>query len=228
MEVKAIYFDLFETLISEFENGQRKAPRSTHMVEQLGVDTKIFDNEWKLRQEKRMDGSYSDFPSVIRDIFSKMGHEVHDDRIETLHTQRKASKLIPFNKIDLRILSMLEQIKKLGLKIGLMSNCTPEEVIGWESSPLAAYFDDTIFSYQVKLAKPNPLIYHLACERLGVSPSESLFIGDGGSNELEGAAKVGMSSYHATWFLPTYISERITNYTKLREPSELIELVYQK
>ncbi|GIP26179.1 hypothetical protein J23TS9_13090 [Paenibacillus sp. J23TS9] len=225
MEIKAIYFDLFETLISEYENGQRKAPRSTHKVEQLGFERKIFDNEWSARQEKRMNGSYSDFPSVLREIFSTMGHDVNDEIIESLHRERINAKLIPFNNIDKAILSTLDQIKKMGIKIGLISNCTPEEVTAWESSSLSKYFDDAVFSYQVKLAKPNPMIYQLACERMGVSPTESLFIGDGGSNELDGATKVGMSTYHATWFIPTYISERITDYKKLTKPSELLEIL---
>ncbi len=46
MVIKAVFFDLFETLISEYENGKRKAPRSTHFVEQLGIESKVFDKEW--------------------------------------------------------------------------------------------------------------------------------------------------------------------------------------
>ena len=42
--------------------------------------------------------------------------------------------------------------------------------------------------------KPNPGIYRLACERLGVEPSDCLFIGDGGSGELTGATNVGMDA----------------------------------
>ena len=34
----------------------------------------------------------------------------------------------------------------------------------------------------------------LACERLGVEPSDCLFIGDGGSGELTGATTVGMDA----------------------------------
>ncbi|WP_284646251.1 HAD family hydrolase [Paenibacillus silviterrae] len=139
-----------------------------------------------------MDGTYSDFPSVLREIFTCLGHEVSIEIINVIHMERVKSKSIPFSRIDDEILDMLEQIKALGVKICLISNCTPEEVSAWESCTLAKYFDDVIFSYAVKMAKPNSEIYHLACKRMDVSPSESLFVGDGGSNELQGAAKVGM------------------------------------
>ncbi|HEY8030652.1 MAG TPA: HAD family hydrolase, partial [Gaiellaceae bacterium] len=48
------------------------------------------------------------------------------------------------------------------------------------------------FSSAVGLRKPDPQIYRLACERLGVEPHESVFVGDGGNDELAGAERVGM------------------------------------
>jgi len=44
----------------------------------------------------------------------------------------------------------------------------------------------------VGLCKPDPAIYRLAAERLGVETTEALFVGDGDSGELPGAERVGM------------------------------------
>jgi putative hydrolase of the HAD superfamily len=44
----------------------------------------------------------------------------------------------------------------------------------------------------VSLKKPDPRIYRLACENLGVTPEQVLYVGDGSSNELTGATVVGM------------------------------------
>jgi FMN phosphatase YigB (HAD superfamily) len=87
-----------------------------------------------------------------------------------------------------------------------------------------------VFSYEVKLAKPNPMIYDLACERIGVSPTECIFVGDGGSKELDldDATKAGMIAYHATWFIPNFISERIMDYSKLTKPSDLLDPIRVK
>ena len=53
--------------------------------------------------------------------------------------------------------------------------------------------DAPIFSSVVKVRKPDPRIYLLACERLSVAPGACLFVGDGGSRELSGAAVAGMT-----------------------------------
>jgi putative hydrolase of the HAD superfamily len=41
--------------------------------------------------------------------------------------------------------------------------------------------------------KPDPRIYYMATEQLGVQPEDCLYVGDGASQELPGAAKVGMN-----------------------------------
>ncbi|MGV2687197.1 HAD-IA family hydrolase, partial [Clostridium perfringens] len=105
-----------------------------------------------------------------------------------------------FNRISNEICRMLELLRKRGLKLGLISNCSEEEVISFWQSELAPYFDDVIFSYQVGIAKPNDEIYQLACDRLSVTPQDSLFIGDGGSDELRGARSAGLRPYHAYWY----------------------------
>jgi putative hydrolase of the HAD superfamily len=42
------------------------------------------------------------------------------------------------------------------------------------------------------LRKPDPRIYLLACEQLGVPPEDAIFVGDGANDELAGAERVGM------------------------------------
>ena len=44
------------------------------------------------------------------------------------------------------------------------------------------------------MKKPDPQIYYLACEQLGVEPNECLYIGDGDSDELSGASQLGMDA----------------------------------
>ncbi|HEY94165.1 MAG TPA: HAD family hydrolase, partial [Dehalococcoidia bacterium] len=60
--------------------------------------------------------------------------------------------------------------------------------------PLSDYFDVSVFSCRVGIMKPDPRIYHIACDQLSLEPEECLFVGDGDSSELSGAAGVGMST----------------------------------
>jgi epoxide hydrolase-like predicted phosphatase len=56
--------------------------------------------------------------------------------------------------------------------------------------------DLIVYSHEVGLSKPDPRIYELACDRLGVSPPEAVFVDDT-EEAVAGARAVGM---HALLF----------------------------
>ncbi|QHT61462.1 HAD-IA family hydrolase [Paenibacillus lycopersici] len=221
MAIRAVFFDLFETLVTEFADGRRLSNRRYDYEKLLGLTEKQFKGEWKLRQERRMNGTFAAFPDVIRDIAAANRLSVEEDAIEMLHQGRLNEKRIPFREIRPDIIALLEALRERGLTIGLISNCTPEEVAAWQDSPLSAHVDDAVFSFEARCSKPDPAIYLLACGRLRVKPDEALFVGDGGSDELEGADRAGLRAYHAFWF-NTYIESR---FEKLKAPGELLRVV---
>lgn len=217
--IQAVFFDLFETLITEWEGNQKKA---TYSVEQLGLDESFYKKEWAFRRDRRMSGAFKDHQSALRDILKSNGKPINEEIISMIHNQRVHVKSVPFDNINQDILTILTNLKEMNMKIGLVSNCAPEEVTAWNTSPLATIFDDVVFSYQVKQSKPDAAIYLTACENLKVSPQESIFIGDGGSNELQGAKDVGMKAYQASWF---HLGEHITGFPRLHKPLEVLNLV---
>lgn len=217
--IQAVFFDLFETLITEWEGNKKKA---TYSIEQLGLDEGLYKTEWSLRRDRRMNGSFTDHQSALRDILTSNGKPINEHVIDVIHKQRVHVKSVPFDNISQDILTTLTSLKELNMKIGLISNCAPEEVAAWDTSPLANLFDDVVFSYQVKQSKPYAEIYLTACENLKVSPKDSIFIGDGGSNELQGAKDVGMKAYQASWF---HLGDQITGFPRLHNPLEVLNLV---
>ncbi|ANX11460.1 hypothetical protein ABE41_005525 [Fictibacillus arsenicus] len=220
--IKAVFFDLYETLITEWDGNQKKAVYST---DELGLDSKIFKAEWDNRRELRMNGTYPDHQSVLKDILNSHGKSSDRDMIEKVHQKRIWAKTVPFQEMHPEVIELLATLKEKGKKLGLISNCAPEEVSSWSRSKLADYFDAVVFSYEEKVAKPSPEIYHIASKKLGVTPEEAIFIGDGGSNELVGASEAGLKAYHATWFLPETISKKINGFPKLNHPLELLDQV---
>jgi putative hydrolase of the HAD superfamily len=56
-------------------------------------------------------------------------------------------------------------------------------------------FDEFICSADVGMAKPDPRIYTLAAERLGIAPAECIFVDDLPRN-LEPAREAGMATVH--------------------------------
>ncbi|MFI6240223.1 HAD family hydrolase [Micromonospora sp. NPDC050795] len=93
---------------------------------------------------------------------------------------------------------MLDVLRDGGHPLALISNATSETAEAWPQSSLARRLDVAVFSCEVGLAKPDPAIYRIAAERLGVAPSECVFVGDGADGELAGAAAVGMTVLRTT------------------------------
>lgn len=89
---------------------------------------------------------------------------------------------------DPAMTDVLRRARKHGLKTALLSNSWgfdyPRE--GWDD-----LFDAVVISGEVGLRKPDPEIYRLAAERLGVPPSQCVFVDDLTPN-VRGAVAVGM------------------------------------
>lgn len=77
-----------------------------------------------------------------------------------------------------------------GIRTGLISNSWDLGI--YERAPVDL-FDATVISGEVGLHKPQPAIYLLACERLGVEPGSAVFVDDLREN-CEGAEAVGMTA----------------------------------
>lgn len=89
------------------------------------------------------------------------------------------------------VVAALQTLRAGGIKLGLLSNCDEREVRTWAKSPVARFFDSVCFSFDLGVVKPDPRSYNTVLGRLGESAKNAAFVGDGGSNELEGAKAAG-------------------------------------
>lgn len=55
--------------------------------------------------------------------------------------------------------------------------------------------------FAVSCVKPDPRIYLMAIDQLGVFPADTLYVGDGGDGELTGAACAGLRAAQAAWYV---------------------------
>lgn len=179
-----------------------------------------------------------DFRDVLRAACVAAGvvvGEAIEEIIQTLYAERLAAKAKPLLEVEAPVVEMLGRLKAMDLKLGLVSNCSIEEVAAWHESPLAGLFDEIVFSYEAGCAKPDCEIYLRACQRLGVLPADTIFVGDGGSDELSGAAAVGMTPYCARWFLDRWPSWRRSRtdrssrqFPQLSEPDHLTAILKRR
>lgn len=79
-----------------------------------------------------------------------------------------------------------------GLKIALVSNWDVRLRRLSEGLGLAPLFEALIISSEVGVEKPDPRIYRIACERLGIAPCDALHIGDNRREDIAGARAAGM------------------------------------
>ena len=223
--MKIVLFDLFETLVSEFDAGH---PSTTEVAQTLQLPVEDFQREYVDHRPARTTGQL-DYTASLRYIVRKLGEKSPESTIQTLAERRHSAFTAHLRRIEPEILDMLNEITTLGIRIGLISNTDGSEVLDWANSPLSSFFEVTVFSHMVGMAKPDPHIYQHACKHLGVVPSDCIFIGDGNSDELRGAAQVGMLPFCAAWFLRQHtdllgediVMRRAAGYPVLYHPSEL-------
>ena len=92
--------------------------------------------------------------------------------------------------------------RRAGIRTALLSNADgPDEPIPW----LDALFEVLVFSGDVGLAKPDPAIYRLTVQRLGLAPGECVFVDDLAVN-VRGAVAAGLVGVHHT-SVPSTLAE---------------------
>ncbi len=86
------------------------------------------------------------------------------------------------------------ELRARGLVTGLLTNNAKEFEEFWKPLlPLDDLFHDVVDSSEVGLRKPDPRIYHLALERLSVTPGQTVFVDDAPGN-VAAAETVGIRS----------------------------------
>ena len=93
------------------------------------------------------------------------------------------------------MLRAIDRLKDAGQRVAALTNNWSDGREGAESSfkrsDLHARFELVVESSVVGLRKPDPRIYLLTCEKLGIGPAEAVFLDDIGAN-LKSARALGM------------------------------------
>ena len=91
-------------------------------------------------------------------------------------------------------LPAVQALREHGVRTALVSNCSHNTRAVVERLGLEAAFDAVILSFEVGAQKPEPEIYRLALERLGITkPSRAVFVDDQ-ADYCDGAAAIGMQT----------------------------------
>lgn len=190
MKCTAVVFDLFGTLIDSFTTAEYNQA-VYDMAELVAAPAAEFFRLWTDTFDQRAKGHFRSTGECIEHICRELGIRAELEQIkqaEQVRLDLTRRTFVP----RAGSLETLSALKSRGYKIGLITDCPIEVPTLWPETPFVSLIDVAVFSCIAGLKKPDPRIYLLACEQLGVTPDECLYVGDGGSRELSGAAAVGM------------------------------------
>ena len=92
-----------------------------------------------------------------------------------------------------RLLEYIRSELRQSYKIGMLSNASYDVTQLLFTPDQMALFDTVVLSYDVGLTKPDPAMYILAADRLGVAAAECIMVDDKASH-CAGAIAVGMQA----------------------------------
>jgi putative hydrolase of the HAD superfamily len=211
--VKAIGFDLFNTLITAEPAALREA--TSRLIRSfaesgLALDPEVFKKPYReaaLRfiTEARAEGRETHNRFWISAALASLGHEIkpEDPRIARA-VEAYFSAFFDYCRLIPGTKEMLAELQG-HFRLGLLSNFThaPAAKGLVEYLGLAPYFDPILISGEIGYRKPHALVFELLVEKLGLEKSAVIYIGDDPEPDILGAQGAGI---RPVWM--TYLRDR--------------------
>lgn len=191
IKYKAVLFDLFGTLVHHCPK-ESFQQLMYDMASAMNMPLQSFTEQWLATSDKRSIGEL-DIPANLQYIAEKNNLErnnFHYQQVVAIRKKFFAERLNPRPET----LATLQKIKDKNYKLALISDCGTDIPELFHKTEMCQYFDEIIFSSEAKVKKPNREIYLKALKALNITANEAIFIGDGGSNELNGADNIGIDA----------------------------------
>jgi len=174
--IKACVFDAYGTLFDV-----NSAARSAQ--DALGDQWKPLAELWRAKQLqytwlRSLGGRYADFWQVTREALDfalesfGLSDVVLQERLMNLYLSLHAYPEVP---------DALRKLKAAGIKLAILSNGSPKMLASATANAgIAKLFDAILSVEEVKVYKPHPSVYELACKRLNVTASAICFLSSNG------------------------------------------------
>jgi putative hydrolase of the HAD superfamily len=202
LTIKAVFFDMGNTLV-RYDYGLPEEVFQRVLIS-LGISRSLDDTEKAfLNAEKEAEdiNLLASMGKMKRDEFwhkwdslvlKHLGIAEHEELAKSF----THSKWMDFVDSTLypEVKEVLLELKRRGLKVGLISNGYEEEIdfILEKVNLEKETFDIIIGVDTIKKIKPNPDIFKYAINKLDVKPEEAIFVGDNVEADYKGAENAGI------------------------------------
>jgi len=213
---RAVVFDLYDTLV-DFDDS-RSREFSSQVARLCGRDPEEFHAVWIAGRPQRDTGPMASYLVSLGIQQEELG--------DFLELRRDWTRGILARPRD-GVIETIAALRSRGILTALITVCSEDVVDVWSETRLTGLFDAEVFSCSCGLTKPDPRIYRLALDGLGIEPAEALFVGDGANDELAGAERVGMRAalIHRVGEEPAWPEVRDWPGPRITRIPEVLELV---
>jgi len=206
MQVEAVLFDLFDTLLmlESSEAYYKPSLKSLHnFLIKKGVNVLFEDFERvyfevrdKFYSESRESLEEPHFNVRVAQALRKLGYEYDaSDPLIAGATMAFAQEFMRYVSLDAEAPAVLQKLHGK-YKLGLISNFAIPECC-WkllDKFDLRRFFDIVIISGEINKRKPSPEIFQKALATLGIEASKAVFVGDMPDLDITGPQSVGMKT----------------------------------
>ncbi len=198
-QIKGVFFDLGGTLRILHDAPEHQARARARMAQLAGAeDVDAFIDlveerykpyrDWALT-ENRECGDYDLWaqwllPELPEEQLRAICHEMTFQ-----YRQIKGKRFLVDGGLD-----VLRTLRERGYRLGIISNLIGEnEIADWlREDGLEEYFETVTLSSLCHIRKPDPEIYRLGCQDLGLEPGQCASVADNLSRDFTGAKAAGI------------------------------------
>jgi putative hydrolase of the HAD superfamily len=184
--IRALISDFGGVLVRTRSGTSRRALEQRLGLPPNTIEARVFSSELSLSAQRG---------DISEDVFWRTLERDLDLPGHGLSRQEFQREFLAEDFLDKELVALIRSVRP-GLKTGLISNAWDglREVLQTRV-PISDAFDVLVISAEEKIVKPDPRIYQLALNRLGVQAGEAIFLDDFSEN-IQAAQALGMIGIH--------------------------------